>query len=332
MKIKHYSKKEMGIAVKNAGLVVLGSIVLAFGFGIFLMPYDLIIGGVGGIAIVLADVFEGISGLEFFTVDVLVAILTWGLFFLGLIFLGWDFALKTLISTIVYPPALSLCMKLARLDILDGFFMFTQGREGDIAVLTIAAVFGGLIVGAGCALAYRGGGSTGGTDILALILAKYIKRLKSSVAIFITDATVIILGVFVFRDLIICLLGIVAAFVGALVIDKVLLGQSQAFIAHIVSDKYEDINEEIIKRLDRTSTIIHATGGFSGEGKPMIMVSFNMPQYAEFMMIMKRIDPDAFVTIHRAHEVNGEGWTKHDLDVEAALRAAQEHKPIKFDN
>ena len=328
MKIKHYTKKEMKIAVKNAGLVVLGSIVLAFGFGIFLMPYDLIIGGVGGIAIVLAKIIP----FEFVTIDFCVAVLTWGLFFLGLIFLGWDFAVKTLISTIVYPPALSLCMKLVHPDVLDGFFMFTSGREGDIAVLTIAAVFGGLIVGAGCALAYRGGGSTGGTDILALILAKYIKRLKSSAAIFITDAIVVILGIFVLRDLIICLLGIVAAFVGALVIDKVLLGESQAFIAHIVSDKYEDINEEIIKRLDRTSTIIHATGGFSGEGKPMIMVSFNMPQYAEFMMIMKKIDPNAFVTIHRAHEVNGEGWTKYDLNLEEAQRAAQAHKPIKFDN
>ena len=326
MKIKHYTKRELMSAFKNASLVVIGTIILAFGFAVFLVPYDLIIGGIDGIAIVL---FQGFN-LDFISFDVWVLILTWGLFFLGLIFLGKDFALKTLISAIVFPVAQSAILKLIDSGVFGDFFVIAKDMD-DIAGLIIASVFGGVFVGAGCALAYLGGGSTGGTDILALIASKMIRWLKSSVAIFLGDTIVILLGIFVLKDLILCLLGITAAFVGALVIDKIFLGQSKAFIANIVSDKYEEINEAIIKKLDRTSTIIKAYGGFSGERKRMVMVSFTMPQYAAFISIIKSIDREAFVTIHRAHEINGEGWTKNDLDVEAAAIAAAEHQPVKFD-
>ena len=79
MKLKHYTKKDVLSAVKNASLVVIGTIILAFGFAVFLVPYDLIIGGIDGIAIVL---FQGF-GLDFISFDVWVLILTWGLFFMG---------------------------------------------------------------------------------------------------------------------------------------------------------------------------------------------------------------------------------------------------------
>lgn len=321
------TRREVLTLLKNAALVVLGTVVLAFGFAVFLIPYDLIIGGIDGIAIVLIDGF----GIDFISFDVCVLVLTWGLFFLGLVFLGRDFAFKTFISAMVFPPAQTLFLNIMDSDMFGDFFVIAKGMD-DVAGLIIAAVFGGVFVGAGCALAYLGGGSTGGTDILALIAAKYIKHLKSSVAIFICDTIVILLGILVLKNLILCLLGITAAFVGALVIDKIFLGQSKAFIANIVSDKYEEINEAIIKKLDRTSTVITANGGFSGEKKRMIMVSFTMPQYAAFLAIIKSVDKEAFVTIHRAHEINGEGWTKNDLDAEAAAKAAREHKPINFDN
>ena len=340
LKIKRYSKKELLSMFKNAALVIIGTIILAFGFSAFLLPYDLIIGGIDGVSLVITEGFKidfTVFGITAF--ELCVFIVTWGLFFLGLIFLGKDFALKTLISTIVFPPAQTFFTKLIYGGIfedggaLEAFFVFAKNSDGtlDRAGLILAAVFGGVLVGAGCALAYLGGGSTGGTDILALIMSKYIKGLKSSVSIFLGDATVIILGIVVLGKLDLCLLGIVAAFVGALVIDKVFLGHSQAFVANIVSDKYEEINEAIIKKLDRTSTVIKAKGGFSGETKRIVMVSFTLPQYAAFVAMIKGIDKEAFVTIHRAHEVNGEGWTKNDLDVEEAARAAAEHQPVNFD-
>ena len=296
--------------IKNATFVIAGSVILAFGVGVFIVPFELVTGGVSGLAIILASVIT----FEFVTVDFCVTVLTWLLFFIGLIFLGKSFALKTLISSIVYPLALSLCMKMTSPDFLGGLFDIAGSYpQGGTAVETIFAVFGGVLIGIGCALTFRGGGSTGGLDILALMLSKYVKKAKSSVTVFIFDATVVVVGLFVMKDIIHCLLGVTSAFVVAIVIDKVFLGASKAFIAHIVSDKYVEINAAIIERLDRTSTIITSRGGYSGADKYMIMVSFTMPQYATFMAIIKSIDPDAFVTVHRAHEIDGEGWTKYDI-------------------
>jgi len=100
------------------------------------------------------------------------------------------------------------------------------------------------------------------------------------------------------------------AFVSALVIDKLFLGESGAFIAQIVSDNYEEINSMIIEKLERTTTIATIEGGYSRKRKKMLILSFATREYAELMNIIRQADEKAFVTIHRAHEINGEGWSK----------------------
>ena len=117
---------------------------------------------------------------------------------------------------------------------------------------------------------------------------------------------------FVLQNLVVSLLGILSAFICAIAIDKMFVGESGAFIAYVVSDKYEEINEAVIRRLVRTTTIINATGGFSGDEKVMLTVTFSRNQYAEFTAIMSEIDKNAFITVHGAHEIGGEGWTKYD--------------------
>ena len=174
----------------------------------------------------------------------------------------------------------------------------------------MASIFGGLLIGLGCAVTFLGGGSTGGIDVLAFIICKHVKKSRSSKVIFYIDATVIIIGVFVIRDLIITLLGIITAFVGALVIDRVFLGSEKAFNAQIISDKHEEINSAIIEILGRTTTLIKTTGGYSKNDKVMLNVSFKLRQYAELIGIINQIDNTAFVTITDVHEISGNGWTR----------------------
>jgi uncharacterized membrane-anchored protein YitT (DUF2179 family) len=113
---------------------------------------------------------------------------------------------------------------------------------------------------------------------------------------------------FVIGDLLVSMLGILSAFVTAVMIDKVFLGNRVALVAHIVTDRYEEINSIVIEKLDRTTTIVDVKGGFSNESKKLLMVSVTMSQYAELLAMVGKIDPRAFVIIHRDHEVNGEGW------------------------
>lgn len=299
-------KKEVVLrTAKNLLLVVIGTLILAFGSAVFLIPFNLVSGGISGIAIVIDEILKS----EVITIDLIVSILTWLFFFLGLIIVGKSFAMKTLVSAIVYPVGISLFLKLAEPSVLGGYFYLVGGEYQQIAFI-LASLVGGACVGIGCAVAFLGGGSTGGVDVIAFTICKIFPRLKSSKVIFAIDAIIVILGVFVIKDMVVSLLGILSAFIAALLIDRVFLGGSRAFIAEIVSEHYEKINREVIEKMERTTTVIDVVGGYSGENKKMLKVSFTMAQYSELMRIISSNDRSAFVTIHRAHAINGEGWTR----------------------
>lgn len=304
------NRSEWMLLIKNTALVLFGTFVLAFGISMFIFPFDLVTGGVSGIGIIISKAVSSIPVLNAIGPDAYSSIVNWILFALGFILLGRNFAMKTLVSTVFYPIALLISDYIVRssaiADLLD-LSRYAQDYYG--IALIVATVFGGACIGAGCAFTFLGGGSTGGVDVIALTLAKYVKRLKSSVAFFVCDTAIIIIGVFAVGNLLLSLLGVLSAFICAITIDKLFLGESSAFIAHVVSDKYEEINKGVINKMDRTTTIVDAVGGYSGEGKKLVIVTFDMRQYPAFTQLISSIDKNAFVTVHRAHEINGEGWT-----------------------
>ncbi len=302
---KKINKTEVLRQAKSFLLVIVGTLILSFGTAVFILPFELVSGGVAGIAIVVNRFLP--AGL--ISVDMIVTVVTWLLFFIGLVVLGRSFATKTLLSTIIYPIGVSVFMRLTDPAFLGGFFNLHSSPHSQISLI-LAAVFGGAFVGTGCAVTFIGGGSTGGVDIIAFSICKIFKRLKSSVVIFAVDASIVILGMFAIGDFAVSLLGIVSAFIAAAVVDKVFLGSTRSFIAQVVTDRYEEINKIIIEKVDRTTTIVDIRGGYSGEAKKMLIISFTMNQYAEVMNTITKIDKKAFVTIHSAHEINGEGWTR----------------------
>ena len=308
---KKYTKADVWSAIKNILLVVAGTLVLSFGTSVCLLQFDLVAGGISGISIVIDHIIsEYLPVLSFITLDITITAITWILFFVGLFVLGKSFALKTLISTIIYPIGVALFSRLADPNVLGGFF-YLKGYElhGEIPLI-LATILGGACVGAGCSITFLGGGSTGGVDIIAFTICKIFKKAKSSVVLFIIDAAIVICGMFVIQDLVVSLLGIISALVSAIMVDKVFLGSSRSFIAHIISEKCDEINKEITGNIDRGSTIIDVTGGYTGKPRKMLMVSFKMNQYSEIINAVNKIDKNAFVTVHQAHEINGEGWTR----------------------
>ena len=290
--------------LRNLGAVILGTALIAVGTAVFLLPFDLVSGGLGGIAIVVVNAFPGAE----ISADTVVTVLSWGFFALGLLSLGRGFAVKTLLSTLLYPVFFSLARLLSSPSILAGFFYLQGSEHGQIAIV-IAAMLGGALIGVGCALAILGGGSSGGVDILAVLISKLWPRIKSSTAIFIMDALVVVAGVFVIGDPVISMLGVSSAAVSAFAMDKVLLGGEKGLVAEIITSSPDDITKEIINKLERTATLSKVTGGYSGENKTKVSVSFTIRQYGELLAIVSRFDPAAFVTVYRAYSVRGEGWT-----------------------
>ncbi len=311
------SRDDVRRMLRNSLYIAIGAVILALGVGLFIKPFSLVTGGVSGLSIILSGILPAVMvGEVNMTMEICTFAITWALFLVGLIALGKAFALKTLLSSAIFTLALPAVTYLSESGVFGTYFNIASGwslDSGEYALPLIAAAFGGVLVGIGCALTFRGGGSTGGLDILALIIVKYVKRLKSSFAVFFFDAAVVILGAFAIGNLVMTLLGVTSAFIVAIVIDKVFIGESSAFIANIVSDKHEEIRQAIIEKLDRTCTVISAKGGYTGADRPMIMVSFTMPQYAHFIAIVHSVDRCAFITVHRAHEIDGEGFSRYDV-------------------
>lgn len=307
--MKKPTKKEIYNFLSKNALVVLGTVILAFGSAVFLIPFDLVMGGTSGIAIVIKTMFpEGISPETAETyVNIAVAVITWSLFFIGFIFLGRDFAAKTLLSTIVYPMAFPLLTKLASPDVLGGFFYLQESEHEELA-LVFAGVAGGILLGAGSAIAFLGGGTTGGTDIIAFLIGKFFPKFKISQITFFVDTAIILLGVFAVNDLILSGIGVFSAYVSSMVIDKIFLGGKTAYVAHIVTTTPDEISRDVINILDRTTTIMDCKGAYSGENKNVVMVSFTMREYREILSIVSKYDKKAFITVNKAHEVSGEGW------------------------
>ena len=279
--------------------VIIGSAILGLGAGFFLGPHNIVSGGLTGIGIICESLFN-------WKLDTVVWVLQIGFFILGWIFLGKNMALKTIIATFVYPATLSLGGYLASLDIL-GFSTFFESSNAVGQIL--AAVFGGVFVGAGVGLTFLGGGSTGGVDILVLIIQKFTKS-KTSKLTFCIDGLIVLSGLAIMGDIGITLIGIVSAFITAIMIDKIFDTENNVIVS-IISRKYEELNKIILEKLDRGSTIVDATGGYSQQGVKMLQVVLERREYYVLEDIIAGEDPQAFMFMSKVSAVRGEGFKAH---------------------
>ncbi len=302
----------------NVLLVIIGNIVLAIGTGFFLVPANIVAGGLSGIAIIAHNLFH-------FDIDITVAVLSWSLFLVGLVFLGKKFSLQTLLGTIVYPIALSIIYRFFDDPIGLAPLGINVGLDDFHALL--AGIFGGAFVGAGCAITYLGGGSTGGTDVIVFIIKKYF-GFKTSVIGFVTDALIIIGGLFV-TGTIPALVGVMSAFISAVMVEFIFVGWSTTFVAQIISNKEEEIKMYVQKTLNRGATVIQVNGGYTGKSYQMLQVAFDKKEYTLLRDAISRIDSKAFVTFLRAQAVIGSGFEpfpERDFNKSLGIREFWEKK------
>ena len=289
---------------KRLALVIIGSAVLGLGAGFFQSPNNIVAGGLTGIGIILENALPLNIG-----VDVYVAVLQVVFFILGWIFLGKNMAIKTAVATVVYPLTLSLGAYLATVatDVFPNFFA-VDGVIPDILTVNylISAVFGGVLVGTGVGLTFLGGGSTGGVDILVLILQKYTKQ-KTSTLTLLVDGCIVILGLVALKRLDLMLVGLISAFSTSIMIDRIFDTEENVSVS-VISKKYEEINEIVLKQFQRGSTIVDAIGGYSQQNIKMLIVVLDIREYYLLEEIVAKVDPSAFMYMNKASSVRGEGF------------------------
>lgn len=271
--------------IKNAFLLVIGNYLLALAVGMFILPYNILSGGVAGIAVALEPLLK-------IDPTVMINVLVIGLFIVGALVLGRNFAISTAISTFLYP-----------------FFLTFTNQGIDIGVDPIlASLYGGLLAGIGVGMVLRTGSSTGGMDVPPLVLHKYT-HVEISTWVLIVDGITVALGLWTY-GLHAVLIGFISVWACAFAINKVLIfGGQNAKTVYIISDKYSEILAYIHDHLDRGTTLIEARGGFTGDEKPVILTVIMKNQYPALSQSVKEIDSHAFLIVSDATEVSGFGFS-----------------------
>jgi len=284
------------------GLTVLGSFILAAGFVFFINPYDIVPGGVYGIGIVVHHLTlglfpRGLSPDGGFPVGLFGLILNIPLTLIGIKILGPRFGMKTVVGFVLS----SVFMDMLTL------FVGNNDPLGLKNEVFMGCVFGGVLIGFGLGLIFKAKATSGGSDIIAMIIAKYTRLPLGTLMIYV-DSVIVLLGVIVFRDWRIPLYSWIVIFVTGKVIDVVLDGITYDKTLLIVSDHFELIREKIIVDMERGGTYIPGRGMFKGEEKTIIFTVVSRREVAILQEFIHQIDPRAFVTVMNAHEILGEGF------------------------
>lgn len=267
-------------------LLVVGSLIMAASFNSFLNPNQIATGGVSGISTILQNV-----------TDIKPAYTQWALnipiLVLAIWLIGKKFGVKAIVGSIIFP----FCV------------LITSHLGVPTHNPLLAAVYGGIGVGLGLGIVFKGRGSTGGLGLAAQILHKYSGlSLGFSVAVF--DGLVIISSALVFTPEN-ALYGMIGLFVTTKTIDIVQLGFNYAKVAFIISDHTDAIRKAILYDLDRGLTELSGSGGFTGESRTVMMVVVKQNEVSRLKTLVQSVDPQAFVILSETNEVLGEGFKRH---------------------
>lgn len=266
-------------------VMIVGIFIMAVTYNIFLLHYNLVIGGTSGLAIIVKDIFEISPALFIFIVELF--LLTISFFLLGAKTTG-----MTIIGSLLFPLFISIttgfCSILAEKLVFDS--------------MLIIALISGILFGIGSGLVYKMGYSTGGSDIIMQILNKYFS-ISSGVALFVSNVAIIILGAFIF-GLNKSIYGIIIVVINSILVDKIMLGISNSKVFYISTKKPDEI-KGLIKTMKTGYTLLKAEGGYSKQKQDMIMCVINNKDYYMFKNVVEQIDPESFIIITDCYEVYG---------------------------
>ncbi len=276
----------------NVFIIVIANLLLAIASAFFLVPLNIVNGGMNGLALIF-DFWFG------WPVELTTAILAWSFFLVGLIFIGKTFSAQTFLATILYPLFFFLLLRYVG----PNWIGFDADQETH---RLLAAIFGGSLVGIGIGMSFLAGGSTGGFDVVMLLGQRFFEW-KASITSFAIDVVIIVLGMFTFT-IVSGLYGVISTVVTSVMIELVFVGLSKVYLVTIISKEHHVINQFIIEKLERGSTLYPAKGGYSQQPIQVIQVAIQRQEYYALKQFISQKDPSAFVMISQARSILGLGF------------------------
>ena len=272
------------IKIKELIEFIIGCFLVALAFNLFMSPNNLVAGGVSGFSLILKHFF----GLNPSTI---ISIANVFLIILSFLVLGKEKTKATILGSILFPVFVSLT------EHLSTYISFKESE------MILIAVFGGVLQGLGAGLIFRAGYSTGGTDILNMIISKVFKMSLGN-SMFFTDGTIIVIGAFVFgfNHL---MYSLIILYLISTITDKVVLGISDSKAFYIITSKEKEVKEFVINELKHGVTEFKARGGYNSENQTVLMSVVPTREYYKLKEGIHNIDKDAFFVAMDSYEVKG---------------------------
>jgi len=281
------NKKDLRRNIANLSLVLLGSVVMAVGYSLFLIPHHFVPGGVSGIAMII----------NYFTrmpLGTLIMVLNIPVFIVGIKIMGRKYGLRSLLGMVIS-------------SLLIDFFHEVVGLKSATDNAILAAIYGGVMLGVGLGLVFRGRASTGGSDILGQIFNRWT-GMSVGIAIMLVDFFIISASGLAFQKLEAPLYGYIVLFISSRVIDMILEGWNYTKLVIITSTRTGEIQEFILNTLDRSGTALKSRSLYLNREGETIITVIHRKQLAELREFVKSIDPGAFVIINDTYAVLGKGF------------------------
>ncbi len=278
--------KKIWLQVRSYFLLTLGLFIIALGWTAFLIPAEITGGGITGISSLIFYASGLPVGLSYLVLSSILVIL-------AIKVLGPGFGLKTIYAVGVLSVFLGILQALIREPVVSDIFT--------------SAIIGGILAGAGVGIVFTQGSTTGGIDIIAMIINKYRNISPGRIILYI-DLVIISSSFFIFQSIEKMVYGYVTMAVISYSIDMVLSGSKQTFQMFIFSPRYLEIAERIDKEVQRGITLIEAEGWYTRKKSKIVMVMIRRHETRRVMNIIKETDPDAFVSQNNVMGAYGKGF------------------------
>ena len=299
--------------ILSYALLVLGSALFAIGDVMFVNPYHLAPGGVYG----LANVFNALWGWKISVSGIAMDI---PLLIIGTIILGPKFGIKTIISVILIPVFTYILESTwGYAPVIHGgsvvadtqsalYYIAKDGTQSwfmpDMVLNTIVS---GLIYGVAIGVIFRAGATSGGSDIISMIIHKYTK-ISLGTLVMVVDSLISLTTLIAFEDIRLPIYSILLIYIEGKIIDLVVEGVKSYKTAFVVTDKIDEVRNFIIKDLDRSGTVFAGSGLYQGAERKMIYVTLNRSDLVKLKANLRFLDPNAFVNVIESSEIMGNGF------------------------
>lgn len=271
--------------------LVVGTFLFALATHCFTAPNNIAPGGVTGAATMLNYLFDINIGLAAFLMNVPILLLAWK-------FIGTKFCLKTLVSILLFTVFT---------DYVTPFIpVYTGGEQARM----LAAIFGGILNGAGLGMVFARGFTTGGTDIISSLIRLRFPFFSTGKVLFAVDLVVIAASALVYKNIESAFFAFISMYVTSKGIDTIVYGGDKGKLVLIVSNHSDEIVKNILEDIGRGATFLKASGAYSKDDKNVIMTAVRPSQFYKLKKIVKTVDPMAFVIASDASEIAGQGFKK----------------------